>query len=199
MKTSHRWIRKRLRPSLIAVACFALLGAGREDSDDKPIPLTVPKAVCGPHDNPETALQGQVPAAMRAVGFKGLQLQPGAAWTEQRRRRELADDAVQANARGMTVTMMTTMATAMASAATSTRASAAYHGTASPARSLPGRAHLGVPVLDLSDPRKSDADGVSHHDVDARSVGVPQGERAAATPWSRQRPERRRRAGDRHL
>ncbi len=32
----------------------------------------VPKAVCGPGDNPETALQGQVPAAMRAAGFQGF-------------------------------------------------------------------------------------------------------------------------------
>jgi hypothetical protein len=33
--------------------------------------VTVPKATCGPGSNPETALQGQVPAAVRAAGFKG--------------------------------------------------------------------------------------------------------------------------------
>src|ERR1051325_5976599 len=32
----------------------------------------VPKAVCGPGDKPETALQGQVTAAMRAAGFQGF-------------------------------------------------------------------------------------------------------------------------------
>src|ERR1700748_2668744 len=32
----------------------------------------VPKAVCGPGDKPETALQGQVPAALRAAGFQGF-------------------------------------------------------------------------------------------------------------------------------
>jgi hypothetical protein len=32
----------------------------------------VPRAVCGAEDNPETGLQGQVPAALRASGFKGF-------------------------------------------------------------------------------------------------------------------------------
>jgi hypothetical protein len=33
---------------------------------------TVPRAVCGREDHPETALQGQVPASMRASGFHGF-------------------------------------------------------------------------------------------------------------------------------
>src|SRR5262249_33802456 len=39
---------------------------------NEPPPLTVPKAKCGPNDHPETALQGQVPAALRANGFNGF-------------------------------------------------------------------------------------------------------------------------------
>src|ERR1700726_1703568 len=37
-----------------------------------PVPLVVPKATCGPSDHPETARQGQVPAALRAAGFHGF-------------------------------------------------------------------------------------------------------------------------------
>jgi hypothetical protein len=33
---------------------------------------TVPQATCGAGDSPETGLQGQVPAALRAAGFKGF-------------------------------------------------------------------------------------------------------------------------------
>jgi len=36
------------------------------------IPLSVPPATCGPGDTPETGFQGQVPAAVRAAGFKGF-------------------------------------------------------------------------------------------------------------------------------
>ena len=39
---------------------------------EPPPPLTVPKATCGRRDHPETALQGQVPAALRARGFQGF-------------------------------------------------------------------------------------------------------------------------------
>ena len=39
---------------------------------EPPPPLTVPKATCGRGDHPETALQGQVPASLRAIGFHGF-------------------------------------------------------------------------------------------------------------------------------
>src|ERR1700726_2989122 len=41
-------------------------------SDDDPAIRTVPRASCSEEDNPETALQGQVPAALRASGFQGF-------------------------------------------------------------------------------------------------------------------------------
>ncbi len=61
--------------SLLAFPAIALTlaacGGGGSD-DPGPIPLTVPKASCGSGDKPETALQGQVPAATRASGFDGF-------------------------------------------------------------------------------------------------------------------------------
>jgi hypothetical protein len=60
---------------LVAISCFGLAGFGVADKA-KPVdgapPLTVPKATCGPNDHPESALQGQVSAALRASGFHGF-------------------------------------------------------------------------------------------------------------------------------
>jgi hypothetical protein len=67
------------RWSLLALCCTALsvtcVGAWADDDegdDGGPVPFSVPKAVCGSEDHPETALQGEVTAVMRAAGFKGF-------------------------------------------------------------------------------------------------------------------------------
>jgi hypothetical protein len=116
---------------LLAVSCLALAGFGSVDKskpNDAPIPLTVPKAVCGPNDHPETGLQGQVSAALRAAGFKGFNCNlelisqvrdEGANWQSA----EFKDG---------------------------NHRICAYHGTASPTLSPPGRQHLGVPVIDIT-------------------------------------------------
>jgi len=97
----------------------------------------VPKAVCGPGDKPETALQGQVPASLRASGFQGFSCNlkllgqvkgEGANWqtTEWREGKEGKNKKV-----------------------------CAYHGTAHPTAN-PGlaRQNYGVRVIDISDPTK---------------------------------------------
>ena len=61
---------------LLPIAAAAILAAcgGSDTSPDPGVaPLTVPKvASCASGSTPETGLQGQVPAAMRASGFKGF-------------------------------------------------------------------------------------------------------------------------------
>jgi len=144
-----------LKAAFIVACCAGVVSADdderRRSDRDKPIPLTVPKAKCGPNDRPETALQGQVPAALRAAGFQGFNCNleligqfrgNGANWqTTQfkqrvrgRDRDDDDDDDGHGNNDGKT-------------------RRCGYHGTASPARSLPGRTQFGVPVIDLSDQR----------------------------------------------
>jgi len=86
---------------------------------------TVPKATCSAGDSPETGLQGQVPAALRAAGFKGFNCNlklvsqvrgDGANWQTA----EFRDRAYKC----------------------------AYHGTS---YSTVNRTQLGVPVIDVTD------------------------------------------------
>src|SRR6202795_652581 len=113
---------KQATSILIALSCLTLSGLAAADTF-----VPVPKAVCGPGDHPETALQGQVPAALRATGFHGfncnLQLVgqsrgDGANWQST----EFRDEH---------------------------RHTCAYHGTSFNAVN---RTHRGVPVIDITDP-----------------------------------------------
>jgi len=135
--------------SVIALSFVGLVAA--DDNDRRgdrngPIPFAVPKAKCGPKDHPESALQGQVTAAMRAAGFNGFNcnlelvghaMGEGANWqTTQFKQRvrgnegdgDDADKDDKARVCG-------------------------YHGTASARLSQPGRANFGVRALDLTDAR----------------------------------------------
>ena len=65
--------RKPLAAVLLAATTLALTGCGgSSSSEEEAAPNVVQKASCGAGDSPETALQGQVPAAMRQAGFKGF-------------------------------------------------------------------------------------------------------------------------------
>jgi len=122
-----------LKFALIAFSCGALSffsgwSSGDEhEQDESPAPLTVPKATCGENDHPETGLQGQVPAAMRAAGFQGFNCNlklvgqsrgDGANWQTT----EFRDEHHHV---------------------------CAYHGTSF---STTNRTHLGAPVIDVTEP-----------------------------------------------
>src|SRR5262245_30279921 len=68
-------LRSSVFRAAFAGALLAGLASGTQafaDPTNPPAPSTVPRAKCGPQDHPETALQGQVPAALRATGFNGF-------------------------------------------------------------------------------------------------------------------------------
>jgi hypothetical protein len=102
---------------------------------EAPPPLTVPKAVCAEGDVPESALQGQVPAAMRQAGFQGFSCNlklvgqfegEGGSWSSASFR----------DPGGRTC---------------------AYHATAYPVGfdgKPRGRVNPGVPVIDITDPAR---------------------------------------------
>jgi hypothetical protein len=126
---NNRWTIVALASALVAFSAVSLSTFGAPAAGEKAFSSVMPRAVCGAGDHPESALQGQVTAAMRANGFKGfncnLQLigqskGDGANWQTT----EFKDSA------GHTC---------------------GYHGTAF---TTAGRTHVGVPVVDLTDPTK---------------------------------------------
>src|SRR5438445_9619006 len=123
--------RKPMRFALVAFSCIALstflAGGSSGEEEEDAAPLTVAKATCGADDHPETALQGQVPAALRAAGFHGFNCNlklvgqsrgDGANWQSTEFRDEHHHIC-------------------------------AYHGTSF---STANRTHLGVPVIDVTEP-----------------------------------------------
>jgi hypothetical protein len=120
-----------------AVSCIAsagLLGCGGGGSngngDAGAAPLTVPKvASCATGDKPETALQGQVPAALRASGFGGFNCNLSLAGQHQGEGGNWSS-ATFTDGAGRTC---------------------AYYATAVP---NPNRRNPGVPVIDMSDRSK---------------------------------------------
>jgi len=120
----------RFAAGVAAIFFAAFMGASENaQTSDSTALLAVPKASCGVYDHPETGLQGQVPAALRAIGFRGFNCNL-----------ELI-----AQVRGDGANWQTTQYSAGSRRC-------AYHGTASPTLSLPGRQNLGVPVIDITDP-----------------------------------------------
>jgi hypothetical protein len=130
-RSPHARSVERLAFTLVAISCIAAWGlVEAAPPSTAPVPLTVPKATCGPGDHPETGLQGQVPAALRATGFKGFNCNL-----------QLIGQSKGDGANWQTTEFRNGQARVCA-----------YHGTASPSVSLPGRTNLGVPVIDVTNP-----------------------------------------------
>ncbi len=117
---------------------------------EPPPPLTVPKATCGRHDHAETALQGQVPSALRARGFQGFNCNleligqvrgDGANWQTEEFREQRDEFRGYQYGRGYGNRVNHTCA---------------YHGTAF---TTFGRTHVGVPVIDMTNPSGPTATG----------------------------------------
>lgn len=128
----HHW--PTLACSALTTIFLAACGGSDDDNgpvaETGPVPLTVPKvAACSTGDVPETALQGQVPAALRASGFKGFN----------------CNLALVSQLQGEGGNWSSALFTDGASR------SCAYHATATPQA---GRVNPGVPVIDITDRTK---------------------------------------------
>ena len=137
MNTRSKW-----RPaSVLVMASIVLCGTtpAALAADGRPYTV-VPRATCGPGDHPETGLQGQVPANLRASGYTGFNCNleligqargDGANWQTA--------EFVETKANGHVITAQNRVPLVCG-----------YHGTASPTLSLAGRTNFGSRVLDLT-------------------------------------------------
>src|SRR5437870_5656571 len=122
---------KMLSLCTVCAASMVLWGCGGDDdpvADSSSSGLSVAKATCGAGDKPEPDLQGQVSAATRAAGFKGYN----------------CNLQLIAQSKGDGANWQTTEFRDGHSRI------CAYHGSAAPNVSLPGRnpATLGSPIID---------------------------------------------------
>jgi hypothetical protein len=101
-------------------------------SDDDAAIRTVPRASCGEEDHPETALQGQVPAGLRANGFKGFN----------------CNLKLIGQSRGEGASWMHAFFTDRDEHRCS------YYDTSSPVNGTANRTHLGTVVVDTTDQRR---------------------------------------------
>lgn len=149
-KSLNYTVKRKLMAAGSGIAFGMALGAlpsgppAFADPREPPPPLTVPKATCGPNDHAETALQGQVPAALRASGFQGFNCNlalvgqvrgDGANWQSDEFREHRGGFGE--NGRGR------------ADHGNQVDHTCAYHGTAF---TTAGRTHVGVPVIDMTNP-----------------------------------------------
>src|SRR5258708_21943037 len=149
---------------------LAGFGSATQALAEDAVPLVVPKATCGPNDHPEIALQGQVPAALRATGFHGFNCNlelisqskiDGANWQTAEFREAIGNGADQGKGDGDRE--------GRGEGDRDSRGDrdgrgdgdregtvCAYHGTAAPKLSLPSRnpASYVVPVIDVTNPSK---------------------------------------------
>jgi hypothetical protein len=115
-----------------SVASVAAKGVKVAVADDDSTIRTVPRANCSEEDNPETALQGQVPAAMRATGFQGFN----------------CNLRLIGQSRGEGASWMHAFFTDR------DQHRCSYYDTSSPVNGIANRTHLGVVVVDTTDPRR---------------------------------------------
>jgi len=114
------------RIGLSCVTLFTVVVSSAEEDDSRAL-RTLPKATCAPNDHPESGFQGQVPAHLRAAGFRGFNCNleligqsrgDGASWQTA----EFRDE----------------------------HHICAYHGTSF---NSSNRTHLGVATIDVTNPR----------------------------------------------